>query len=308
MNNRFIDDIKENIYQEFKKFDVEIDKTKNIKYLMIDYINWRQRLLKQVARKVLYSKELKQNINFKQHQKVIEKIEYKIKNGHDITPFLSQSVIKHSYIEMPRGIDKSKDTFLNAFGMHHLHLGKKYDNEIKGLKFVNGGNGELLYIKVDRDTVYFIDIGDHSFFHEELFKIVKNNWSFLLEPCKLKGFLPLGNRSKEENKSLKNHGINTSLEIDGEVYALSTLVSNKHNMNTVRNIRPFLEQLKNIVSQVNGLSDNERENIHIKIKDGKLFFVDEYKNITYFFDIKTNQIHVIDKIDLNFGNTFDFNS
>jgi len=306
--NRFIDEIKENIYQEFKKFNVEIDKTKDIKQLMVDYTNWRQRFLKQIPRKILFSKELKQNIYFKQHQKVIEKIEYKIKNGHDITAFLSQSVIKNPYVEIPKGFDKSKDTFLNAFGIHHLHLGEKYDKEIKGIKFVNDENKNLLYIKVDRDTVCFIDIGDHSFFHEELFKIIKNNWDFLLEPYKLKGLLPLDNRTKEENKSLKKHGVNSSLEIDGEVYAISHLTTSKHNMATVRNIEPFFEQIKNIALKLNMLYGNKSEYIHIKMENGKLFFLDELQNQTYYFDFIHDNINVIDSIDLKIDYTFDFNT
>jgi hypothetical protein len=67
---------------------------------------------------------------------------------------------------------RSKDWLLNDWGIHHLHLHQ------------NRGSDELLYVCVEDDALYLIDIRGHGAMADiGLLEIVLRNWPALLDGC-----------------------------------------------------------------------------------------------------------------------------
>ncbi|EDO8085607.1 hypothetical protein FK655_08890, partial [Campylobacter jejuni] len=62
-------------------------------------------------RKVFISKEIKERTLNKKIRKTINKIEYKLKKGEDVNPFLSKRL-------------NNNDKMFSSFGIHHFHLGE----------------------------------------------------------------------------------------------------------------------------------------------------------------------------------------
>ncbi len=305
ISNKWISDITISIQKEFKAYGTIIDKTEVIKSQILFYLNWRRRFIRQQKRRVLYSKELYQNKKFKKYKKIISKIEYKLKNAEDIIPYLSKGIIEKPYIKDSKSQSRDKDNFLNAFNIHHLHLGdiNLNKNSKYGINFVERTQ-DLLFILLKENKVYFLDILEHDFYIESLFKIIKNNWSYITEPYRLHGILSSKiNRTKTENKELLKAGVATMVEIDNELYALNELVTSGHNRNDVQDVGKLLSVLKNceynlltnhnmILNSINELFNKDIAKLDIKIiiKEGKLYFFEKNSNTTLLLDYYNNKI------------------
>uniref|UniRef100_UPI0025E99EBE hypothetical protein n=1 Tax=Sulfurimonas sp. TaxID=2022749 RepID=UPI0025E99EBE len=293
--DQFLDDIRESVNKEFSYYNVSIKENENISFTLLYYVNWRRRFICQANRTVIYSTEIKKNNKYLKYKKTIDKIEYKLKNAEEITSYLSKGIIETPYICNSKSQANDKDTFLNAFNIHHLHLGDKYleKDKIFDINFI-ARTKELLFILIKNDKVYFLDILEHDFYNENLFRIIKNNWSQILEPYKLNGISPIKNEiNKKDKKRLLNSGLNMMIELDEEIYAICEIVSSGHNFADVRNIDWLLEEIKtlseilvenqeNIRNCINKMSNEELSNFTYKI-------IIE-KGLLYFFENKSKTI------------------
>ena len=117
-------DLVEGIKKEFLLFNIIIDEKDDD--IIVSYMNWKRRFISKKNRKVIYSNEIKKNEKYKIYKKSIDKIEYKFKTGEDLTPFLPKGIADNPYKKSSR---KDKDIFLNAFGIHHLHLLNSYEDK-----------------------------------------------------------------------------------------------------------------------------------------------------------------------------------
>ncbi|ECL3590990.1 hypothetical protein FS083_08230, partial [Campylobacter jejuni] len=118
-------------------------------------------------RKVFISKEIKERTLNKKIRKTINKIEYKLKKGEDVNPFLSKRL-------------NNNDKMFSSFGIHHFHLGEYLKN-----KQEYDRTGDLLYCFLpyyNNDSIYFIDVLPHKqWCNQELFDIIQKNWSDALQ-------------------------------------------------------------------------------------------------------------------------------
>jgi len=295
--------IKESINDEFRTVGVEIDPNKTIHEFFLAYMNWRSRFLKQTPRKVLYSKEIKQNADFKKFKKVIEKIEYKIKNGENLDSFLSTGVVHSPYKENGTSKDADKDNYLNAFKIHHLHLGENYTAPKKGIAFVERHN-ELLYIMSKPDKVYFLDISPHDFGNIEVFKVIQNNWDELLAPYEIRGALGVDQKitDSENIQQLLQAGITTFVPINGKIYAPGFLTTSGHNGDMVRNIQRIIDFFNELPKHLDITKEYE-----ILVKDGLLFINNKTDDETIWFNGQFNSTKAKGKCALQM-HIFDFNS
>jgi len=276
--------IKESINDEFRTVDVEIDPNKTIHEFFLAYINWRSRFLKRTPRKVFYSKEIKQNVDFNKFKKVIEKIEYKIKNGDNLDSFLSTGVIHAPYKENGTSKGADKDNYLNAFKIHHLHLGEKYTAPKKGISFV-GRHNELLYIMCKSDRVYFLDISPHNFGNIEVFKVIQNNWNEILAPFEMKGILGIDQEITDSDniKELLQAGVNTIVPVNGKYYAPGFLTTSGHNGDMVQNIQRIIDFLQKLPMYLELTKEYE-----VVVKEGLLFINNKTDDETIWFDGQFN--------------------
>jgi len=297
------ENIRQEIYNEFLKFDVTIDTSKSFKETLLDYSNWRRRFIKKVPREVCFSKEIKTNSNFMSYKKAISKIEYKFKNGQDLTPFLSKLVVNTPLKANSKSSSSDKDVFLNAFNIHHLHLNTEYQRKpTKGITFIKRSN-YLLFVMIKQDKVYFLDIEKHNFGNINLFRIIKNNWEHLIQPYKVKGFPPLSQnyRSDEEISKLLKAGVSPSVQIDGSFYALGLLTTSGHSMDWSRHLESILQAIDSLYEELLLNQHEIEQKLNISIPTYKIslnsgdFFVQEENSGFYIIRDRNNILNFIEE-------------
>src|SRR5260370_28160213 len=103
------------------------------------------------------------------HLTAVQRLQEKIEAGADLRLFLSDQPERYGYVRPKvdergkrRGLQwGDKDYALNAYDVHHLHLGAGFrsDGRTKRTK-------ELLYASFARDTALFVMVGDHKSFDD----------------------------------------------------------------------------------------------------------------------------------------------
>ena len=130
------------------------------------------------------SENLLSNTNYPKYASVIETICHIIKEGGDLSPYLSKK--KRNPL--------LGDALLDSVNIHHFHLNTKHN-----------GN-ELLYAYCDlhvHDNVYLLDIGSHDDFEcvRHWYDILFKNWPNLRSKLLNSDFLILA----DNNASIKKH-------------------------------------------------------------------------------------------------------
>jgi hypothetical protein len=146
--------------------------------------------------------------------------------------------------------------------------------------------------------VYFLDILEHDFYNEDLFKIIKNNWNHIIEPYKMSYEPSNSNRmSKNDRKDLLKSGLNLMNQIDNNTYALCELAMSGHNIDDVMTVDRIFEKLhafeawlaKNnniVLHEIQKISNGKLNilNVEIVITNGRLCFVETISGIVILLD------------------------
>lgn len=197
-------------------------RTKDLRQLITIFLNWRARLVPQVPRRLIHSREYE--IRRQSHASVATlcHIERLIKDGGDLRPYLSTG-IRHGYISDLKSDASDKDFLINDLRIHHLHLGCGRHPKLHG--FVDR-TIDLLFAIFTTDKAYLLDISDHSAWGKARFaKILLDNWpnsGFLLA---LEGILPGEEWGSEQRDKLRRNGIATAFDLNGIAYMGSGFIS-----------------------------------------------------------------------------------
>jgi hypothetical protein len=185
--------------------------------LLILWLNWNRRIPPPKPRQVLQSKEFLANSMLKARNTDIQALIADIQSGAELTKYLSLAV-RHGYIN-PKSIKlhqrQDLDLMLNAWSIHHLHCSQ--DVEADG--FVKR-DGPIIFAAFRSDTAFLIDIMTHrDWAREHIIKVIVNNWLDEGLVHELKGAIGLSHFiDDDQRQKLRNHKINTPLEIEGKVY------------------------------------------------------------------------------------------
>lgn len=206
---------------------------------LIDYFEILRKGIARQKRTVHISRELKAKAKgsaFKEWRERFFQIKGMFEKGEDVNSLLSKRARESGF----------RDRLLTCWDMHHLHFfpEKKFGDM-------------LLFAIVKDDVVYMIDVIPHSkkyvFSTFELLNIVYRNWSFLIEPYRLKGITGLNYviKTDEEVNTLRTAGISTAIQLKDKIYALDMMSTDGHNAKDVM----YANQI------CNSLRLNEREGI-----------------------------------------------
>lgn len=316
LSEKLYSDLVKGIKSEFSNFDITIQEED--KDVLVSYMNWKRRFIDKKKRKVIYSKEIKKNPKYSIYKKSIDKIAHKFQTGADLTPFLSKGIVDNPYKKDSR---KDKDIFLNAFGIHHLHLLNAYEDKKKfGIRFVKR-HDDLLYIFIKESNVFLLDIDRHNFGNLNLFRIIKNNWEYLISSYELKGFETNNENLTDEMASkLMKNGISISIELDEKVYALCSLTMSGHNGNWMFDFYSIKEKIKelsfNLAYDIN-LLKKEINLLHNKfidkleyallVKDGYVYLIEENSNSTIYLNNLTNKWEIYQGVSIYQKHLINFN-
>lgn len=134
-------------------------------YVCVKYIEISQRMLyPQMPYEIVYSKELSEKISeLKQEEfNSLQDIEKKLKTAQPLTCYMSKHIKATA--------TKKSDFMLKNWNIYHLHLHQKSKN--------------LLFMVIERDTAYFVDIKPHprgaEWYDRNLLEIIDRNWPQLL--------------------------------------------------------------------------------------------------------------------------------
>lgn len=138
----------------------------------------------------------------------LEDIEKKIKNGGDITPYLSRGIRWVDDEDLKRS--GHRDALLDSWGIHHIHLGA----HIESNGFIKR-SGPILFVKFDIGNTYFLLIKKHGrkgkrrydpWNDQFLIDIIHKSWSELLSDYEAK--VEVVKATDEEIKQWKKGNIN----------------------------------------------------------------------------------------------------
>lgn len=184
---------------------------------------------------------------------------------------------------------------LNDWGIYHLHLGEK--NREDG--FINR-TVDLLYIRIDGDNAYFINIFTHDDWgNDDVIRILHNNWPDSIEKFLMKGITQIGkNLADKEYKMLRKAGVTPLITIaPNKTYVLmgGGYTTSGKSLEVVRicdNTRKILRESERYVKEnIDLLAENAKskynktldKNIHftLAIKCGKIYAYND-KSCLYF--------------------------
>lgn len=188
--------------------------------LVINYLNWRHRLIDPRPRNVFKSNKITQTLEKNPHYiDNFNKLCQKITRGNNLTPHLSDRITtpyQHCPTLKPIYGRRDYDLLLNDWGIHHLHLGHEPAPRKRG--FLTRGSS-LLFGIFRHDEAYLIDIKGHGDFeNEELAEITIANWPQHRFFIPLTGLLPGTPWTALERKGLRSFGTTTTVDINGICY------------------------------------------------------------------------------------------
>lgn len=150
--------------------------------------------------------------------KALDTLEAMFENGKDVNPYLSKTTIGNDV--SARKHQRRTDGLWADWRIHHLHLttAPLEPNE----RFSERSNW-LLFVMVYEDVVAFIDIRHHSekdiWTQVDLFKTFIDSWPEQAEPYRVASMrIDARPTSAADHKLLRNAGVNTPVEHNGEHY------------------------------------------------------------------------------------------
>ena len=144
-----------------------------------------------------------------EYKKALEEFVQKVKNGEDLTPFMSERVRKN--------LD-GNDMLLSDWGIYHFHLTRRFRQDGTARR-----SEYQIFACCDNESMYFIQIYRHDkkclYSQEDLLRIVKENWPDLLSKYQLNEINPSNEKvNSEEREQLRNAHIMTMTVINKNVY------------------------------------------------------------------------------------------
>jgi len=250
----------------------EIDSCK----LLYDWYFYCKRHIPAFPRKVLFSKELDCPIEFEDN---VEKIKQMFINGQDVNGLLSDSIKQIN----------GKDMLLSYWDIYHLHLG-----EIKDIHITQERRRELekklLFIKLYKDIVFFISIGNHrEWTDKSLLERLSKEFPESIDAYEFHGVESIEPKIDDNDlSSFWKANINTFVEVNGKKYSGLGRMSNGDDG----------ESMIIAIKKIKSIKNCEKS---LKIKYGnallnQVFWFKLRKRITsdntYFevFDVKTDKV------------------
>lgn len=285
----FVTDWQNEMIDEMEEEGLRFKKSLPKDSLIIKYFTFCRKRGLQTPYKILKSNEFNCP---PEYQKGLSNLEEVLKNGGDISPYLSKDVEK-----------LKNDLMFNDWGVLHLHLGEELESNNKYIK----RTGPLLFLYFKGENVYFINIFQHQdWTKKEVLQIMYSNWPVLIQPyiMKIDGFQGLHPEyTEDQHLELRKAGVTVMLELideNGEKFPIiltgmgittsgDSMNDVRHYQDRIKEIHRLEDRVRNNVDYVKGIMKSTNVNIPTSLrfklvyKDGR-FQVQEV-NTELFFDL-----------------------
>jgi hypothetical protein len=251
----FYSDWIEYLRNELIQMGYNVDSKATPEVIATQFLNVRHRLLPKIPRKVLVSREFHCPSHLQSDLKLFRE---KVEKGEDLYPHLSRKIKEVKF----------NDGMLNDWGVQHFHLGSKTITSGKDKGLIEGNN-QILFVRVTKNVMYFIDVKDHkSWADKDVIEIIHSNWPESIAEYRVppqSDLLP-SKLNADDISQVRNAGINVRLALsDGTVYMalgggymlnrLSLPVAITHQVNA-----------KHLIEHENSIKNNIQE-MAIRIKN-----------------------------------------
>lgn len=279
----FNKDFVEILIAELLEYGIKVDENLDSEKIKIQYFNFKKRLIEDIPRVVLKSKDFSCP---PQHKIGLSLLEKKIEAGQSLKKHLSKNIDNLNY----------KDGLLNDWGIYHLHLGENLDRD----GFISR-TGPVLYARFDHENAYLISVMEHGNWTEQkMIKTIHENWPDSIESYKLKGVVGVSEKaSNEDIGKLRGGGVNTAIEVETGVVYMGPgggFVSSKDSFEVMRLVSMYNRIIKNLEEIVKAniekiskhlvtdfAHSGEKFIFNLGIKDGYCFAVEQ--NSMVHFDL-----------------------
>jgi len=135
----------------------------NLRQSIFNYLNTVRRIIPKQQYSIEISPRLKAKIkSLPQNLQVgIKSVISEASSGADLLPRHSRRIKNNDY----------SDPLLNDWGIFHLHLGDTIESD----GFIKR-SGELLYVFIHKDHLYFLDVLKHEWADRSLVEVIHKNW------------------------------------------------------------------------------------------------------------------------------------
>jgi hypothetical protein len=169
---------------------------------LLDWLHYRARRIPSRLRKVVVSAEVQAAVS---QYSTIRQIAQTLRNGGDVSPWLSDSVRKKKK-------NHKADMMFNDWKISHFHLSRVWNTPHS-----RNRSAALLYALVTADVAVLLDVGPHGrWTAKQLLEILARTYPGGLE-YELKGMTP-DRLSDQQRANLRANGYTTMVELNGRAF------------------------------------------------------------------------------------------
>lgn len=218
---------------------------KNLSDLMLIHVNHAARFVRPRPRVVHVVDGFWDSARARANEKMVRWVIAEIQAGLDLTPRLSDRVHTDGFTHPSRNSKgrpmrwEDKDFALNAYGMHHLHLGEPRPS---------GGpvarTRDLVYARFWRDEAVLLAVADHNAFDDGTARGLSARLDLALGR-ELHGVEPDdGSEFTQQQKNrLARSGLTVFDFVDGKVVVPSAMMTSGNRMDHVRHVGRIVQAL-----------------------------------------------------------------
>lgn len=282
-NLNFDSDFDEILVSELSDYNYLVDPTLDSEKIRMKYFNFKRRLIHQIPRQVLISKEFSCP---QELQNGFDLVKQKIENGDNLITHLSKNLTDLDY----------NDSLLNDWGIYHLHLGENL--ETNGSGFIQR-TGPVLFVRIDKEKALLINVLPHgSWTKQQMVKVIHDNWPESIETYLMKDVIGLSHVPTDDDiKKMRKFGVNSAIEIEpGVIYApiggglttartsievsMALIHYNRLLPKLQKHIEDNLQEIGKIVTNKTGRTDEELF-LKLVIQDSEYYAVEQNTGLSF---------------------------
>ncbi len=212
--------------------------------LLISYVNYADRFIAPRPRTVSLASNFWHSVGAQAQMNSIFEIVREIEQGEDLQRRLSPRTLTAGFAPNAANKWEDKDFALNAYDVHHLHLG----GLDKRGKFKHAD--ALLFLTVSKTRAHILFLGTHKSFRDRsLERIVASERA--RAGYTFKGVVaPRESPNLSEKHRLARIGFPTSTEVEDQVVPLAMLTTSGHRFRSVRYADQVLDVLERVEAAI----------------------------------------------------------
>jgi hypothetical protein len=240
---------------------VKVNPKDDLSNHLIAYFTLGKKLIIPTPRKVEMSREALATLGSHPKSSQIGVVINKLTRGISVIPHLSKRASQLRF----------HDYMLYEWSIYHLHIDAGSDN----LRFAAGEKDDLMFIYIDKDTVYVLDVTKHTptiFNEKKWLELIKQNWPILLDRWIVEDAIDISREPTDSQRQFYREKLRVNagtIKIDGTVYLNPGLgyTSSGHSAEAADRTVGVMGWLKRLEIEKDGLKHKFVLNYNVPFED-----------------------------------------